>query len=815
MHGNISRLDLKCGKGSISPGEKCHKGAATKVAAIAAGALVASGITAAAVNRRPPKIRHLKVTPPSASSASPKPSAPSGPPRLPGSTPYGLLPPARRPKSKTQRMRENTAASVRNAEAAIGRTAQAEVTRIAQIGNTMAATGEATGMAFKTTLRELRLRTEAARRRYEPGYRSMRRQAQRPPAQLPEGGTTEFQVPLNPPQSLTPERIRTQRDLRTGQPRRRKPQGFGRSDAAAHPLYGTTYIDPARPRGDAEGDGKKYTKTVTNPETGRKNKVRYGAKGYKIAPGTDKGDRYCARSFGDMKSHNKNCAGKDRNTPLCLSRAKWKCSGKTSRRDEGLTPGKPCGASHIPKSHKCSKGTGLPTSNNSQTAAKVALSAGLLAGGLVLAKKFRGPFKPPVTRDELRAQGAAAAAKPKISPENNDRIIREALEANNKADWQEDINTRRQAEINAACRGDSLGKTLPPLKLDAWINPTRCRAFGGGGQFGSYFIHPSQKYGVKTVTDPDNDWVADREWEMLQQVRGLGVGAPEPLAFRGNNVITMEHMKGYQSVAKQFTTYGNAPLKLRLDVIRNLSKLNVEGIAHGDAHEGNVLWNPKTRKTAFIDFGFATTIDEWSGSTPHGRSGVENLTWDMERASERMIKSDPGPYFYESRYRLQKFQQKWDEPLAFISSAAEAYADGREPELWRSAQRTIKRYYIDLSREVVRTEGYRPRVRSRLVRADGPSTEYYRTHPEAAAKKVRHQAEINRRPEERKRRAALNKERRRRGIDGKGGPDVSHTVAGKTVLEDPSTNRARNGHGSRPRLKQDSVWAEGFHPFNP
>lgn len=82
---------------------------------------------------------------------------------------------------------------------------------------------------------------------------------------------------------------------------------------------------------DAE-DGKKYTKVVTNPETGRKNKVRYGAKGYTIAPGTDKGNRYCARSFGDMKSHGKDCSGPDRNTPLCLSRAKWKCSGKSSRR---------------------------------------------------------------------------------------------------------------------------------------------------------------------------------------------------------------------------------------------------------------------------------------------------------------------------------------------------------------------------------------------------------------------------------------------------------------------------------------------------
>ena len=90
---------------------------------------------------------------------------------------------------------------------------------------------------------------------------------------------------------------------------------------------------------DAE-DGKKYTKVVTNPETGRKNRIRYGAKGYKIAPGTERGNNYCARSFGDMKSHGKDCAGADRNTPLCLSRAKWRCSGKVSRRDGALTPGK-------------------------------------------------------------------------------------------------------------------------------------------------------------------------------------------------------------------------------------------------------------------------------------------------------------------------------------------------------------------------------------------------------------------------------------------------------------------------------------------
>jgi len=126
---------------------------------------------------------------------------------------------------------------------------------------------------------------------------------------------------------------------------------------------------------DAE-DGKKYVKTVTDPETGRKKKVRYGAKGYRISPGTPKGDRYCARSFGDMKSEGFDCSGKEKNTPLCLSRAKWKCSGKTSRRD---AEGKPCGNSTIPKAHKCSKGGG----GSKKAAVAAGLTAALVGGALL------------------------------------------------------------------------------------------------------------------------------------------------------------------------------------------------------------------------------------------------------------------------------------------------------------------------------------------------------------------------------------------------------------------------------------------------
>jgi len=82
--------------------------------------------------------------------------------------------------------------------------------------------------------------------------------------------------------------------------------------------------------------GKRFVKMVRNPETGRTNKVSYGQAGRaksggdRIKPGTSKGDAYCARSLGQMKDNPK--AARNPNSPLRLSRAKWKCSGKTSRK---------------------------------------------------------------------------------------------------------------------------------------------------------------------------------------------------------------------------------------------------------------------------------------------------------------------------------------------------------------------------------------------------------------------------------------------------------------------------------------------------
>ena len=168
--------------------------------------------------------------------------------------------------------------------------------------------------------------------------------------------------------------------------------------AAALATEGVTSVRDAEA---ADAEGKKYSKTVTDPKTGRKRTVKYGAKGYTIAPGTKRGNSYCARSFGDMKSHNKNCAGKDRNTPLCLSRAKWKCSGKTSRKDVGENRlGKPCGNSHIPKKHNCSKDKGSNQGVNKKAIAAtvVAGAVGALAVGVALdARTLKKGFGIPPT----------------------------------------------------------------------------------------------------------------------------------------------------------------------------------------------------------------------------------------------------------------------------------------------------------------------------------------------------------------------------------------------------------------------------------
>lgn len=79
----------------------------------------------------------------------------------------------------------------------------------------------------------------------------------------------------------------------------------------------------------AKGKAKvKVTKSGREVSYGQSGKAKDG--GPRVRAGTKKGDAYCARSAAQKKKHPK--AAKDPNSPLNLSRKRWKCSGTKSKR---------------------------------------------------------------------------------------------------------------------------------------------------------------------------------------------------------------------------------------------------------------------------------------------------------------------------------------------------------------------------------------------------------------------------------------------------------------------------------------------------
>ena len=90
------------------------------------------------------------------------------------------------------------------------------------------------------------------------------------------------------------------------------------------------------------------------------------------------------------------------------------------------------------------------------------------------------------------------------------------------------------------------------------------------------------------------------------------------------------------------------------------------------------------------------------------------------------------------------------------------------------------------------------------------SAEYYRKNRRARKRKQAYDAEFNRKPEQKKRRALLNRENRKRGNYGNGdNRDLAHTKNG-LVYKDESVNRGstndspgdRRARGRRRRKKR-------------
>ena len=309
-----------------------------------------------------------------------------------------------------------------------------------------------------------------------------------------------------------------------------------------------------------------------------------------------------------------------------------------------------------------------------------------------------------MSMDEWRKSPQSARNNPKLSPEKAQQIADEAIAGGQKWDVQEKINARRQAELNTEC-GLGLGKVLGPAKFDALIPKPRCQA--GEGAFGTYFVHPSEKYGVKLFRNGDEDDVGF-EFDMLDRARAAGVNAPDPLSTNAvrdidgeirSQTLVLTHMKGYSTINRLGWSDGQgratrAPLITKVKLAREFRKLHTEGLAHGDIHSGNIMASAVSKKPALIDFGYATNLDSYHPG--HGRSGIQNLMVDLNRLPEFLGLPGNG----------KEFRARYKGVLDNIKTQATNWDKGvQRSQSWDRFEVGVKRYHDALERELLGQEG--------------------------------------------------------------------------------------------------------------
>ena len=295
-----------------------------------------------------------------------------------------------------------------------------------------------------------------------------------------------------------------------------------------------------------------------------------------------------------------------------------------------------------------------------------------------------------MSMEEWRNHPDNARNTPKISPEFGQKIEDEALAHGHKWEVQEKINARRLAELQAEC-GSGLGKIQAPAKFDAAIPTPRCQA--GAGAFGTYFVHPSEKYGIKLFRNEDAD--ADPGWEFdrMGRAHNAGVNVPEPLAINytkdGVHTLRLRHLKGYTEAGDLYAHGGqdlrNAPLIVQVKLAREFRKLHTDGLAHGDIHGGNIMVNPKSKRVGLVDFGYSTQIDDVAHRI-HNRDGVTNLMYDLRRLPDYLGLPSKGTEFLARSKGV----------LSNIENQANDYRSS-----WDKYEFAIKRYYDALEAELL------------------------------------------------------------------------------------------------------------------
>jgi 3-deoxy-D-manno-octulosonic acid kinase len=100
---------------------------------------------------------------------------------------------------------------------------------------------------------------------------------------------------------------------------------------------------------------------------------------------------------------------------------------------------------------------------------------------------------------------------------------------------------------------------------------------------------------------------AEREFLLLEQVRGLGVNAPEPIAFAHRGILFYDawlvtrEIQSPRNLAELSLSDEDAIVKYVPEIIRQISILIRNGIFHVDLHPGNVVVDDSHR-VHLLDF---------------------------------------------------------------------------------------------------------------------------------------------------------------------------------------------------------------------
>ncbi len=173
---------------------------------------------------------------------------------------------------------------------------------------------------------------------------------------------------------------------------------------------------------------------------------------------------------------------------------------------------------------------------------------------------------------------------------------------------------------------------------------------GEGNTANVHYLGSNRKICLKVYKNPQeiptsifyND--LKKEMDFLVKLQDINdpIRVPKPystLEYKGTKCLVMEALDAY-SLRDVMDGKADLPDDFNIDnFFDNLNtfvyKMHEEGIHHGDLLDGNVMYNPVTKKIYVIDFGQSIKI--FGDENPHIREGARGLVWitkDEDRLTE-------------------------------------------------------------------------------------------------------------------------------------------------------------------------------------